>query len=351
MAKVSVVVPVYNAEKHLDRCIKSILGQSFADLELIIVNDGSTDGSLKKCEKYAIKDKRLVIIDQKNEGCIAARRRGIEATTSNYVMFVDADDWINKKTIETLYNEMMENDVDVTVCNIFRFFGRTSLVKKKNESEYFNKEKIYVKESIKNDLIVAYLYGHPFPASLYAKLYKRDLLVNSGKYLNQITFFGEDLYFNIEILLKANKVKVIDKALYYYRAGGNTSKYMPYLFKDMVNGYTIQKGIIDDYYQNTKYANYNGISIMLLNTLKTCLRNLFISSLRSEEIKEVIRSYIENENVIESAKNNGAIKYFPSEYLLAIHNKDINYLYELGKSFYKKRKPKDFIVKFISVIS
>jgi hypothetical protein len=81
---------------------------------------------------------------------------------------------------------------------------------------------------------------------------------------------GDDLYYNLEIFLKAEKIKVIDKALYYYRQGGFTSKHQPYLFDDMINGYYIQKEVIDEYYQDSRVKRYNGIRLMLLNTFKTC---------------------------------------------------------------------------------
>lgn len=351
MSKVSVVVPIYNAEKKLEKCIKSILNQTFEDLELFLINDGSTDNSLNVCKMYEKKDNRVIVIDKNNEGCILTRRRGVKESNSEYIMFVDADDWIDKRMIEILYNESIENYVDITVCNMFKVLGDRLFIQKKNKSDYFNEDKIYNKEEIKNDLVAAYFHGHPFPSSLCAKLYKRDLLVNSGKYLENITFFGEDLYYNLEVFLKANRVKVIKKSFYYYRAGGNTSKYMTYLFDDMVNGYQIQKKVINEYYPEDKQHNYNGISVMLLNTLKTCLYNLFNSDHNESEIKELIRLYISNESVIESVNTEGAIKCFSKEFLNAIRNKDIEFLYRFGENMYKKRKPKQALLNIMSKIS
>jgi glycosyltransferase involved in cell wall biosynthesis len=350
MSKVSVVVPIYNAEKTLNKCIKSILNQTFKDFELILVNDGSTDNSLKVCEFYKGQDKRVRLINKENEGSTFTRRRGVEASRSGHVMFVDADDWINKRTIEILYTESLESGVDITVCNTFKVLGSRNIVKKKNDSTYFKNEKIYDKEEIKRKLVVAYFHGHPFPSYLVSKLYKRELLISSGKYLDRIRFLGDDLYYNLEIFLKADSVKVINKSLYYYRLGGYTSKYMPSLFDDMVNGYQIQKEVIDEYYLDTKEKEYRGISIMLLNTLKTCLYNLFNGKLGELKIKELISTYVSNYYVIEALYNNGAIKYFSEEYLNAIRNKDITYLYELGKNMYTKRRPKKAMLNLVSKI-
>ena len=109
MAKVSVVVPIYNAGKKLNRCIESIINQTFSNIEIILVNDGSTDCSLDICNKYRVKDKRIIIIDKKNEGSIKTRRRGLEASNGEFVVFVDADDWIDSRFVEILYKEITEN--------------------------------------------------------------------------------------------------------------------------------------------------------------------------------------------------------------------------------------------------
>lgn len=350
MSQLSIIVPIYNAEKKLDKCIKSIIKQTFKDYELILVNDGSSDNSLNICRKYEKQDSRIIVIDKKNEGSIATRRKGIEASNSNYIMFVDADDWIDKKMVEELYYQSMESNADVTVCNMYKVLGDSMLIKKKNKSRYFSGNKTYDKNEIKRDIVVAYFWGHPFPPSLCAKLYKKELIENSGKYLDRIYFLGEDLFYNLEMFIKANRVKIIDKPLYYYRHGGLTSKYMPHLFNDMVNGYQIQKEVIDEFYIDTKPIEYNGISIMLLNTFKTCLYNLFSSNLNASEIMQQIQLYVSNDNVIECINNEGSLKYFSEEYLNAIKNKNIKYLYELGEQLYRKKKMKNFFINFMSKI-
>ncbi|MBM7604641.1 glycosyltransferase involved in cell wall biosynthesis [Metabacillus crassostreae] len=351
MSKVSVVVPIYNAEKNIEKCIRSVLNQTFLDFELILVNDGSTDNSLKICKKYQEQDKRIIVINKDNEGSCATRRKGLDVASAEYIMFVDADDWIHRRTIETLYDSTINDKVDITVCNMFRVLGNSKLIKQKNKSVYFNENRTYNKEEIKSKLVVAYFHGHPFPPSLCAKLYKKELLQNSGKYLERISFLGDDLYYNLEILLRANHVKILVKPLYYYRSGGFTSKYMPYFFDDIINGYNIQKEVIDEYFLDTKETEYNGISIMLLNTFKTCLYNLFNSGLSQNEIKRHIEIYALNNSLIESTNNVGANSYFQIEYLNAIKNKDIEYLYKIGFKMYKKKKPKKLLMNMLSKIS
>lgn len=350
MTKVSVIVPIYNAGSKLEKCIKSIINQSFSDIEIILVNDGSTDSSLEICKKYQALDNRIVIVDKVNEGSILTRRIGVQKADSEYVMFVDADDWIDFETVKILYQECINYSADITVCNLYNVLGNGRLIKKKNKSKYFKQNKLYVEDDIKNQLVVAYLWGHPFPPSLVAKLYKKDLLLESGKYLKRIKFLGEDLYYNLEMLLKAKRVRVIDKPLYYYRIGGYTSKYMPYLFEDIVNGYLIQKEVIKEFYKESQSYQIEGISIMLLNTFKTCLYNLFNGNLSNKEIRESIFGYLENVTLMEVINNDGSIRYFENDYLSAIGQKDVDYLFNLGKQIYLRKKPRKLLVKIASQI-
>lgn len=351
MCKVSVVVPIYNAGRKLHKCIRSICDQTFIDFELILVNDGSSDNSLKICEQHQKKDKRIVILNKENQGSIATRNKGVEISKGEYIMFVDADDWIDKQTIELLYNELINNNVDITVCNMYKVLGSSTFIKKKVQSWYFDHDKIYNEEEVKKDLVTAYFHGHPFPSVVNAKLYKKALLVNAGGYLKRIHFLGDDLFFNLEILLKAKTVKMINKPLYYYRAGGFSSKFMPFLFDDMVNGYEIQKEVIEAYYQDSREKQYAGISIMLLNTFHTCLQNVFNSRLGESAIKQFIENYSSNVSVIECLHNEGARTFFQNDFLNAIKNKDVEYLFRVGQKMHKRNKPRKYLIQFISQLS
>lgn len=347
MKSISLIVPVYNAEKYLDNCIKSILNQSFKNFDLILVNDGSTDRSLSICNKYSIKDSRVKVINKKNEGCIKARRTGIENATADYITFVDSDDWIHKSTLKIVNDEIECNHSDIIMFNMYKVVDKFKLIKKQNSTIYFEKKSKFEGDEIRTELASAYLHGHPFPASLCGKVYRKELLIDNGKYLSRINFLGEDLFYNLEIFLKINKVSIINNSLYYYRTGGNTSKFMPYLFDDIVNGYKIQKEVIEEYYQDSKQKRYNGISIMLLNTFKTCLYNIYLSDLDREQIENNIVKYTKNKQIIEAAMNDGAKKYFNSEFLNAIRNSDSEYLMKLGKDMYNKIKFKRIILKFL----
>ncbi len=117
--KISIVVPIYNAEKYLDRCIQSILNQSYKDLEIILIDDGSTDSSNKICNNYQKRDNRIKFISQKNEGVSAARNRGISEATGEFIGFVDSDDYIQPNMYETLYGLINKYNCDISICGYF----------------------------------------------------------------------------------------------------------------------------------------------------------------------------------------------------------------------------------------
>lgn len=349
MSKISIIVPIYNAEKTLEKCIESILKQTFKNFELILVNDGSTDKSLVICNRYSNKDKRIRIIDKKNEGAIPTRKRGIKESKSEYVTFIDADDWIRKDTLEIINLEINKNNPDVIVFNYYRVFNNFRIIKRKNKSFYFEKEKkVYENDEIKDELITAYFHGHPFPANLWGKIYRREYLDIEDKYIKHIKFLGEDLYMNMEILLNAKKVSLINEYLYFYRTGGYTSKYMPYFFNDITEGYNSQKKVIDEYGYGTEHID--GISIMLLNTLRSCIYNLFLGNLSEKEILNKINQYINSKQIIDSKENKGAISYFAkfdAEYLKALNRKDIKFLYQTQLKEFKKNKYKRVVQKIL----
>lgn len=348
MTEITIVVPVYNAEEKLHKCIKSILNQTYKNFELILVNDGSTDKSLDICKIYERKDSRVRVINKQNEGSIRTRKTGVDAASSDYIMFVDADDWVEKDIIDRMYNELTESKADICVCNMYRVMAG---VKKKVETPYLKANKLYKGEEIFTELIRAYLWGHAFPSSLCAKLYKKELLNIDGKYLNKIKFLGDDLFFNLEVLLHTKSVKVIDTPLYYYRRGGFTSKYMPHLFDDTISCYQIQKDVIENYFQNTKYQEMRGVSVMLLNTFKTCLYNLFNSHMNEEDIKTTIAIYLKSKEIKESINNENCIRYFEPNFLKAIESNDVDYLYKIGRQLFRKRMPRNIMMKVASILA
>jgi len=133
--KVSIIVPVYNVELYLEECLYSIINQTFEDIEIILINDGSTDHSLEIMEKFAKKDNRIKIISQKNKGVSEARNAGILIASGDYILFVDSDDVILTNTIEILYNKIIQTGSDLLLGNVLYYYpnGSKVLVSKRND--------------------------------------------------------------------------------------------------------------------------------------------------------------------------------------------------------------------------
>ena len=119
--KISIIVPVYNVEKYLSECLDSIINQSYKNIEIILINDGSTDSSLEICQKYQKNDKRIKLISQANKGLSISRNNGMKIATGKYIMFVDSDDIIHSRMIEVLYKEIKNNKCQMAVCK-FKLF-------------------------------------------------------------------------------------------------------------------------------------------------------------------------------------------------------------------------------------
>ena len=119
--KITVIVPVYNVEHYLDKCLDSVIKQTYKNIEIIVVNDGSTDNSGEICQEYAQKDNRIVYIEKENGGLSDARNAGLDQMTGSYVTFVDSDDWIEQDYVETLYQKITEYQADIAIGNYYSF--------------------------------------------------------------------------------------------------------------------------------------------------------------------------------------------------------------------------------------
>lgn len=208
---ISIIVPVYNVEGYLKKCVESILNQSYKNIEVILVNDGSTDNGPKICDEYAKKDNRIKVIHKVNSGVSDTRNIGLEIAKGKYVSFVDSDDWIEIDYIQKLYRAINENDADYATCGYNRVYG--------NEIEKINsngKTLIYsAREYLIKLLNVQSGYGF-----CHMKLIKRDIIGNK-KFYNGLAV-GEDALFNIELCENLKKAIVIEEPLYNYRFNANS---------------------------------------------------------------------------------------------------------------------------------
>ena len=200
--KISVIVPVYNTSKYLEDCLNSLVNQTFKDMEIICVNDGSTDNSLEILNKYH----SVKIITQENQGLSVARNTGIDAASGEYIGFVDSDDWVDLDFFEKLYNSITSTDSDIAAATIFR-----------GEDKYrvkYTEEKIYTELSDK-------IKACNIPNSCYVwnKLYKAELVKNN-KFKPNVYF--EDMIWMPYVLEKSSKMVTAPNTVYHYRRNSNS---------------------------------------------------------------------------------------------------------------------------------
>lgn len=226
MAKVSIIVPVYNVEKYLERSIESLLNQTLEDIEIILINDGSTDNSLEICKKYQTIDKRIKIIDKENEGVSVARNIGMKYATAQYIAFIDPDDEVSPEMYENLYLNIIENKCDISICNYVRIEKNRQFAENipLKQGRYENEE---VKKILINMVWGSDLDKYPMMGSVWRSIYKKSLI---EKY--NITFPVnirpmQDLIFMVEYLSKCNSMYLNENAYYYYfiRANSGVTSY------------------------------------------------------------------------------------------------------------------------------
>ena len=229
MIPLSIIVPIYNVEKYIEKCIESILMQDFSDFELILVDDGSPDNCSKICDKYAKLDKRIKVIHQKNKGIVLARKAGVKIANGEYITFVDGDDWIEKET----YTQMMKyafSKVDILMTG-YTIDGCDGLKRIHNHIEsgiygeisynciFDKKQAQYSKEKIlENAIMRDYYYNYGIIPSLWSKLIKKELYDNTTISVDPIVTVGEDDAVIYPLLFNSNFV-IVDNSItsYHYR--------------------------------------------------------------------------------------------------------------------------------------
>ena len=200
---ISVIIPVYNVEPYLRKCLDSVVGQTYRDLEILIVDDGATDGSGKICDEYAATDHRLQVIHQNNKGLSEARNRGIDIATGDYILFVDGDDWIEPNTVECLLQACIDYGADASCCGHYK-----ELVDRTTVHPLVAVKKIY-----EGDEIVAPAMKGSFAHYAWEKLWKRDLFDNC-RFPSGMQF--EDIATTWKLFLRCHKVVCIPDVLFHY---------------------------------------------------------------------------------------------------------------------------------------
>lgn len=309
--KISVIVPVYKVEKYLERCIESILNQTYKNLEIILVDDGSPDKCGEICDEYAKKDKRIKVLHKENGGLSSARNEGIKVATGEFVTFVDSDDYLNKDMYKILYENIENTQSDVSACNLFyEYEDENNRIEKVNKDdlkkEYNNIDAI--KELLKNERIYNYAWN---------KLYKKELFENikypEGKKM-------EDLGTTYLLFEKSKKIVYDSTALYYYvqRGGSIVSSAGEKFYLDLLELLIERYRYLREKYETLrKELDYNFVFNILVIS-----RGLDVDKIK--EANAIIR------DTIESPKNKEWKK------MMNFKEKIKYFLYKNFNSVYKK---------------
>lgn len=212
--EISVIVPVFKAEKYLSKCIESILTQSFANFELILIDDGSPDCSGLICDEWSKKDIRIRVFHQKNLGVSAARNKGLDEACGKYIAFVDSDDWVLPDYLLRLYEALAENGKGLVVAGALKYFER-------NQAErVIILPDVCVDNNIGHFFVEYELYKYGFSCS---KLYNRELIINKNLRFDIHVYCMEDLFFMMDYLLYSDYVVLCSMTDYVYRVGYSTN--------------------------------------------------------------------------------------------------------------------------------
>ena len=210
MPKISIIVPIYNAEKVLKRCVDSILNQSYKNFELILINDGSKDKSIDIINEYKEKDERIKVIDNKNKGVSETRNIGIKTSKGEYIQFIDADDFIDPYMIEETLKEIEKNKADSVITGLYLD------IESENEIKSSKQTFEYKIEEGNSNIAVAVMdrLNGTYINSPVNKIYKKSIIIDNNIYMDKTIDLGEDLLFNLEYL-KNCKNGVLYKTVYY----------------------------------------------------------------------------------------------------------------------------------------
>lgn len=203
-SKISIIVPVYNVEEYLEECLESIINQTYKNIEIILIDDGSTDRSGEICDKYSKIDSRVKVFHQDNKGIGATRNVGLSHATGEYIGWVDSDDIIDKNMYEVLLKNMINANASISCCNHVEIKGKYEITKYQNNDNL---------EIVKGNQVINLIRG-PITCYLWEKLYKRELF-EDVHFSNQKV--GEDFVVLVDILSNNPKVVITDGCYYYYR--------------------------------------------------------------------------------------------------------------------------------------
>ncbi|MBR1676338.1 MAG: glycosyltransferase [Clostridia bacterium] len=329
MPKISVIVPIYKVEQYLKKCVDSILKQTFKDIEVILVDDGSPDNCPRLCDEFAEQDNRIKVIHKQNGGVSAARNSGLDIATGEYIAFVDSDDYIESNMYSSMINIAEKYNSDIVMCDCIKDFSDHSEIYSHDIREgFYNFNQL--KEEYYPHLLIMENVEYPATISNCLLLFKRELLNNDSykiRYLDGVRF-SEDLLFGAQIMLNAKSFFYMKGECFYHYVMNLTSATHVYQ-KDKWNDYIKLYENAERYFLKSGIANIRlQLDKMLLFFLYNAVGEAKCAGLQKEEKKMLIKSILNDSHTLEMFKRI-RISKLPISWKLKI----ITYQYKLGLSF------------------
>lgn len=336
--KVSIVVPIYNSEKYLKRCINSILNQTYKNIEILLIDDGSDDNSGKICDRYSKRYRKIKVFHIQNSGVSNARNLGIQNSTGEYIQFVDSDDYIKSDMTEKLIKNALKYDSDMVMCS-YKLISkyRTKIERVDKNNTYYNQNEFLYK------LLEAQHYD--YFNSPFNKLYKAELIKGNKILFDAKISLGEDLIFNLNIIRFGKRFSTVKESLYYYIVSDNPQSLTK---KKRLDIWENSKLIFNKYVETYKYLGAykkykSNIDGMIIHQVDTLLNIIFNSNFYDSEINAILNNLF-NDNILLNSIN--TIK------LNSLHNKFIMWCIKYNKlkiikfKFYIKKNIKRCIDRF-----
>lgn len=308
---VTVVVPVFKVEKYLNKCIESIVTQTYRNLEIILVDDESPDSCPQICDEWKDKDSRINVIHKKNQGLGMARNTGIENSTGEYIYFCDSDDYIDPTLIEKCVNKLIENKSDVVV------FGITSVTENEEIIKHHipNASKTYFSSNeVKEIFIPHYLCGDKYKGenwnlsiSACICVFSMEIIKKSKfRFVSERDIISEDTYSLLKFYSSVNSVSVINESFYFYRSNSQslTHVYREDRFEKNNRFYLSMVELCEELGYDDEIKRL--VAYPYFNNVLGAINNIFLSSLEKKERKNILKTIVSNEVFMGAIKN---IKY------------------------------------------
>lgn len=335
---ISIIVPIYNCEKYLVRCIESILSQTYKNIEILLIDDGSTDRSMDICKYYEMKDSRVKLFIRKNSGISATRNFGIEKASGTYIQFIDSDDYVEVNYCETFIGCMKNNKCDFVICSFNNIYEQKNKIDSIIPVVIPINGIIEIEEFMKE--IHVFEYFTPLVGACWNKIYSLEMLKTQGIRFDENVNLHEDSIFVFELFRNVESIYMMNQPLYnYYHSIHHTSLtnkiHMDlYLYTNVY--YEKYKTLLKEY--NAYTTNQIYIESNCYDAFLTCLINIFNLKLSKKNKRLAIREIIENKIFRESLLFGRRKKLIYTFLNQAIINKKIGFLYLIIKLIYWKQR-------------